>query len=58
MDAKWQAVFFIAAVVLFLLDAFSYPRRIQGSRLPLFLPLGLACAFIPFAWNAAEAGWG
>jgi hypothetical protein len=55
MDPKWQALFYALAVLFFLLDAVGW--RPRAERVPVWTPLGLACAFFPFLYGAAAAGW-
>jgi hypothetical protein len=49
LDPVWQTVCFIVAVILFAIAAIVPVPRVN------LIALGLAVAFLVFAWNAAAA---
>jgi hypothetical protein len=52
MEPRWQAVWFTAALILFLLDGLD----IRSRRFAL-ASLGLACFTIPWWWATIKVGW-
>lgn len=59
MDPKWQFLFYLIAIVLWLIAAFwplrtASARTMSSSQLQL---IGWVCFAIPFAWTAATTGW-
>ena len=57
MDPKWQTLFYILAIAVWLFAAYGprgTPARVGALRLVAF---GLALFAMPSAWGAAAAGW-
>lgn len=51
MGTTWTAVFYVVAVVLFILAGIGFKPHERVS----LVALGLACAFFPVMWNALAA---
>lgn len=54
MDPKFQTLFFVAAIVVWLWPLISPRQQISTSTAML---VGWILFAIPFAYNAAVAGW-
>ncbi len=59
MHARWQAVFYAAAILCLVIAAAhrqAGPGRLWGAPLR-WLAAGVALATVPALWTAAVAGW-
>ena len=56
---EWTAIFYIAAIVIWVLAAFAGPALASraGGSVGL-VALGLAVFFLPTVWNTADAAFG
>ncbi len=59
LDRKIVFLFYLAAVVCFLLAAFQGQAGRRGAALSRIglVPLGLACFVFPFMWNEGAAAF-